>query len=190
MSVRARLPNRRGCELVDFESGGLRFTASIGRYPDGKVGEMFIDNHKVGSTIGILVRDMAIAFSFAAQHGADIEAIRRALCRDSQGRPLGPLAVALDLLPSRGAAAMTTSCSAGSVCGIARDRAAIVTTAVLQIIATAPEAQRREALEAYLRDEFATPEETLPGDFAEFSEHEDHQQEDIELYRLIERARS
>jgi hypothetical protein len=87
---------------------------------------------------------------------------------------------------------MTTSCSAGTVCGIARDRAAIVTTAVLQIFATAPEAQRREALEAYLRDEFATPEETLPADFAQFytAEHEDHQQEDIELNRLTRRGRS
>jgi hypothetical protein len=82
------------------------------------------------------------------------------------------------------------TCSAGIVCSIARDRAAAVTTSVLQIFATAPEAQRRAILEAYLRDEFATPEETLPGDFAQFSEHEDHQQEDIELYRLIERARS
>jgi hypothetical protein len=37
-----------------------------------------------------------IAFSFAVQHGADIETIRRALCRDSQGRASGPLAAALD----------------------------------------------------------------------------------------------
>jgi hypothetical protein len=36
--------------------------------------------------------------SFALQHGADVEDIRRALCRDSAGNPLGPLAAALDLL--------------------------------------------------------------------------------------------
>ena len=34
-------------------------------------------------------RDAAIILSFALQHGADAEAIRRARCRDSQGRPLG-----------------------------------------------------------------------------------------------------
>jgi hypothetical protein len=45
-----------------------------------------------------LVRDLAIAFSFAVQHGADAEAIRCALCRDSQGQPLGPLGATLDLL--------------------------------------------------------------------------------------------
>jgi ribonucleoside-diphosphate reductase alpha chain len=77
---------------------GLQFTACISRYDDGRVAELFIDNHKAGSSIGTLVRDLAIAFSFAAQHGADVEAIRGALCRDSQGQPLGPLGCALDLL--------------------------------------------------------------------------------------------
>ena len=41
---------------------------------------------------------LAIVLSFALQHGAAIDAIRRALCRDSQGRALGPLGAALDLL--------------------------------------------------------------------------------------------
>ena len=41
---------------------------------------------------------MAIAVSFALQHGADAEAIRRALCRSSDGQPLGPLGVLLDLI--------------------------------------------------------------------------------------------
>jgi hypothetical protein len=76
----------------------LRFTASASRYADGRLAEVFLDNHKAGSSIGTLVRDSAIVFSFAVQHGADPESIRRALCRDSQGRALGPLAAALDLL--------------------------------------------------------------------------------------------
>jgi hypothetical protein len=45
-----------------------------------------------------LVRDLAIVFSFVAQHGADAEAIRRSLCRDSSGKPLSPLTAALDWL--------------------------------------------------------------------------------------------
>jgi hypothetical protein len=36
--------------------------------------------------------------SIAVQHGADVEAIRQALCRDSQGNASGPLAAALDIL--------------------------------------------------------------------------------------------
>jgi hypothetical protein len=41
-------------------------------------------------------RDSAIVLSFALQHGADIESIRKALSRDSRGRALGPLGAALD----------------------------------------------------------------------------------------------
>jgi hypothetical protein len=98
MTERQRLPNRRASELFTFESMELRFTASVSRYPDGRIAELFCDNHKAGSAIGTLVRDSAIAFSFAVQHGADAEKIRKALCRDSQGRPQGPLGAALDLI--------------------------------------------------------------------------------------------
>ena len=97
-SARERLPNRRANQSFTFELHGLGFTATIGHYPDGRIAELFLDNHKAGSAIGTLVRDAAIIFSFAVQHGADPEAIRRALCRDSQGRALGPLGATLDLL--------------------------------------------------------------------------------------------
>jgi hypothetical protein len=96
-SAREKLPNRRPSEVFDwFSAMGMRFTASVSRYPDGRISELFCDNHKAGSAIGTLVRDAAIIFSFAVQHGADPEAIRRALCRDSTGRALGPIAEALD----------------------------------------------------------------------------------------------
>jgi hypothetical protein len=94
--MRERLPNRRASELFDFVSMNMLFTASVSLYEDGRLGELFLDNHKAGSAIGTLVRDSAIALSFALQHGADLQAIRIALCRDSQGRALGPLGVALD----------------------------------------------------------------------------------------------
>ena len=97
-TARERLPGRRASEVFDFQAMDLRFTASISRYPDGRVAELFCDNHKAGSQIGTLVRDAAILLSFALQHGADIEAIRRALCRDSSGRALGPIGEALDII--------------------------------------------------------------------------------------------
>ena len=100
-TARARLPDRRPSELFDFQAMDLRFTASISRHPDGRVAELFCDNHKAGSQIGTLVRDAAILLSFALQHGADIEAIRRALCRDSSGRALGPIGEALDIIAER-----------------------------------------------------------------------------------------
>jgi hypothetical protein len=101
MSDRQRLPNRRASEFLDFDSMEMRFTTSVSRDSTGKILELFCDNHKAGSAIGTLVRDSAILLSFALQHGADIEAIRRALCRDSQGRALGPIGEALDVVMGR-----------------------------------------------------------------------------------------
>lgn len=46
-------------------------------------------------------RDAAICCSIALQFGADKETTRKALCRDSHGRPTGPLGVALDLIAER-----------------------------------------------------------------------------------------
>jgi hypothetical protein len=42
--------------------------------------------------------DSAIVLSIAIQHGAVPQAVRRALCRDSQGRASGPLGAALDII--------------------------------------------------------------------------------------------
>jgi ribonucleoside-diphosphate reductase alpha chain len=95
---RKRLPNRRGSEVFELEAGGLHFSASVSRFADGSIGELFLNNHKSNSAADTNARDSAIAFSFAVQHGADAEAIRRALSRDAQGRALGPLGVALDLI--------------------------------------------------------------------------------------------
>ena len=95
---RRRLPNRRASESFTFELNGLRFTATVSRFDDGRIGELFLNNHKFGNQSDTNARDAAILLSFALQHGADIETIRRALCRDSQGRALGPIAEALDII--------------------------------------------------------------------------------------------
>jgi hypothetical protein len=98
MTARERLPNRRASESFTFELSGLRFTATVSRFADGRVGELFLNNHKAGNQVDTNARDAAILLSFALQYGADLDAIRKALCRDSQGRALGPIGRALDLL--------------------------------------------------------------------------------------------
>jgi hypothetical protein len=95
---RERLADRRSSEIFSFEMQGHRFTGSFSRFPDGRLAELFLTNFKCGSQIGTLVHDAAIILSFALQHGADVEAIRQALCRDGDGKALGPLGQALDLL--------------------------------------------------------------------------------------------
>jgi hypothetical protein len=99
--TRERLPDRRANESFSFELNGLRFTATVGRFADGRIGELFLNNHKFGNQADTNARDAAILLSFALQHGADVDAIRRALCRDSHGRALGPIAEALDLIARR-----------------------------------------------------------------------------------------
>jgi hypothetical protein len=98
MTARERLPNRRASETLELTVAGLGYTCTVSRYADGRIAEIFLTNHKSNSAADVGARDAAIAFFFAVQHGADPKAIRLALCRDSHGRPSGPLGAALDLL--------------------------------------------------------------------------------------------
>ena len=98
MTGRRRLENRRLAETFELEVGGLRYTATVGRFPDGRVGEIFLGNHKSNSAADTNARDSAIVCSIALQCGADLETIRKAPCRDAQGRASGPLGAALDAI--------------------------------------------------------------------------------------------
>ena len=71
MTGRERLPNRRASESFSFELDGLRFSATISRFADGRIGELFLNNHKAGNQTDTNARDAAIVLSFALQHGAD-----------------------------------------------------------------------------------------------------------------------
>jgi ribonucleoside-diphosphate reductase alpha chain len=76
----------------------LRYTCTVGRFNDGRLAEVFLNNHKGNSAADTSARDSAILFSIAVQCGANPEVIRRALSRNSQGRASGPLGAALDRL--------------------------------------------------------------------------------------------
>jgi hypothetical protein len=102
MSERIRLSNRRASENFSFECNGLRYTCTFSRCADGRISELFLFNHKTNSGADVNARDSAITFSIAVQHGADPEIIRRALCRDAQGNPSGPLGAALDKIFGEG----------------------------------------------------------------------------------------
>jgi hypothetical protein len=97
-AVRRRLPDRRASETFSLQCAGLDYVATISRFDDGRLGEIFLTNHKSGSDADTAARDSAIVCSIAWQFGADIETIRKALCRDARGNASGPLGAALDLL--------------------------------------------------------------------------------------------
>ena len=96
--TRRHLANRRLAETFELTVAGLRYTCTVGWFPDGSIAELFLNNHKSNSAADTNARDSAILFSIAVQSGADPEVIRRALSRGSQGRALGLLGTALDLV--------------------------------------------------------------------------------------------
>jgi hypothetical protein len=102
MSGRERLPNRRPSLTFEFQVAGLRYTCTVSCYRGGRIAELFISNHKTNSAADTAARDSAIMASIALQHGADVELLRKALCRDSHGRPSGPLGAALDRIAGDG----------------------------------------------------------------------------------------
>jgi len=87
---RMRLPNRRRHDVAEIEHGGFWVTVGVGRYADGRVGEVFINTRKGGTAIDTVLKDSAILLSLAPQFGADPADIRRVLSRT------GPLAAVLD----------------------------------------------------------------------------------------------
>jgi len=96
--LRERLPNRRANESFGFQCGGMSYVAGVSRFPDGRLAEIFITNHKVGSDADAAARDSAVVCSIALQFGVPVDVIRKALLRDSRGNASSPLGVALDLL--------------------------------------------------------------------------------------------
>ena len=102
MTMRARLPNRRAAETFALECGGLKYTATIGRFADDSVAEIFLTNSKSNSASDANARDSAIVASLALQYGTPLDVIRGALLRDARGQPSTPLGVALDLIAASG----------------------------------------------------------------------------------------
>ena len=99
MTDRERLPNRRQREAIRFEHGGFEFVAGVGRYPDGRLGEIFIAaNAKSGTAIEAWARDSAILASIAIQYGTPLETVRHALSRDEADNAASPLGALLDIL--------------------------------------------------------------------------------------------
>jgi hypothetical protein len=96
--TREFLANRHAAETFDLEADGQRYCATVGRFDDGRIAEIFISNSKSGSHADCNARDASVVVSIALQFGVPIDVLRKALMRDSRGAPCGPLAVALDMV--------------------------------------------------------------------------------------------
>jgi ribonucleoside-diphosphate reductase alpha chain len=98
MSERCRLSPRRRSVTFNFECAALRYTATVGFYADGRIGEVFLGNHRCDSHADACAKDSAILASIALQHGVPLDVLRKALLRDTRGRASTPIGVALDIL--------------------------------------------------------------------------------------------
>lgn len=87
MTDRNVLPNRRFGENFEMRHGGKNtsFIITLGRYPDGAVGEVFIAGAKAGSELDAVARDGAILLSLALQHSVPLETIKHAVTREADG---------------------------------------------------------------------------------------------------------
>ena len=95
---RQRLPNRHANLSFSFECNELRYTATASWFDDGRLGEVFLGNHRTESHADACAKDAAILASFALQCGAPLDVLRKALLSDSRGRPSTPIGWALDII--------------------------------------------------------------------------------------------
>jgi hypothetical protein len=87
---RERLPDRRGSLSFNFQHDGRTYHATATRYVDGRLGEIFLDVGKAGSTVQVHAEATAVLASLALQNGVPVQTIIHAVSG-------GPLAAALEL---------------------------------------------------------------------------------------------
>ena len=101
---RERLPDRRQAETVDLWHGDRRFHVTIGEYPDGSPGEVFVHGHTPGSDADMLCDDIGVLMSRLLQHGDSPGALAAGLGKlgDGQG-PASLIGAIADVLAGKAA---------------------------------------------------------------------------------------
>ncbi|MBS2018577.1 MAG: vitamin B12-dependent ribonucleotide reductase [Deltaproteobacteria bacterium] len=72
VSLRVRLPKRRIGFTQEAVVGGHKLFLRTGEYPDGTLGEIFIDMHKEGATFRSLMNCFAMSISLGLQYGVPL----------------------------------------------------------------------------------------------------------------------
>ena len=103
MSDRAILPNRRAAETFQVQHalpGGKSqtVTVTVGFYECGHIGEVFVSDPKVGSSMEAIARDAAVLLSIAIQHRVPLDTMRHAITREQDGSPSSIIGAVLDQL--------------------------------------------------------------------------------------------
>ena len=70
---REKLPARRKGYTQKATVGGHKVYLRTGEYPDGRIGEIFVDMHKEGAAFRSLMNNFAIAISLGLQYGVPLD---------------------------------------------------------------------------------------------------------------------
>ncbi len=87
--MRERLPNKRPSEAFEFEHEGHRYRASVSRFHDGRLGEIFLDTRRINTPLQQNAETSAVLVSLLLQHGVGAAEILHSIS--------GPIAVALQM---------------------------------------------------------------------------------------------
>lgn len=87
MNARRTLPQRRACETFALLFWGEKFHVTVGLYPDGAAGEVFVAGSKSGVQLDGVCRDSAVLLSLALQFGVPLQTIQGAITRNGDGSP-------------------------------------------------------------------------------------------------------
>lgn len=68
-----KLPMRREGFTQKVKISGISVFLRVGEYPDGRLGEIFIDVGHTGSTLSAMINCFCISVSIALQHGVPLE---------------------------------------------------------------------------------------------------------------------
>jgi hypothetical protein len=98
MIARRRLPHRRGAVALDLEHAGHRYRLHVGYFPDGTLGEVFLDAAKQNSTLDAFAADAAILVSLLLQVGVLPVEIGHALRRSPDGTAASLIGAVVDRL--------------------------------------------------------------------------------------------
>jgi len=94
---RERLLDRRIADTRELEFGSMRFTVTVGLYPDGRPGEVFARGGKAGSQLDGLIDDACVVVSRLLQHGEAATILVRCLGRDGD-RPASVIGAIADIV--------------------------------------------------------------------------------------------
>src|SRR5262245_12647692 len=102
MNARRPLPQRRGAVVRDICHAVHRSRMHVCYFPNGALGEVFLDAAKQNSALDAFAADVAILISLLLQHGATPAEIGHALRRAPDGGAASLVGTVVDRLAEMG----------------------------------------------------------------------------------------